>query len=44
MLKVGTRAPDFEAVRHNGETFRLSDHFGREPVVLYFLKASFGPL
>ena len=42
MLKVGTRAPDFEAVQHDGGTFRLSDHLGKQPVVLYFFTKAYG--
>ena len=44
MLKVGTQAPDFESVRHDGETFRLSEHLGRQPVVLYFHTGAFSIL
>ena len=44
MLKVGTKAPDFEAVRHDGETFRLSEQLSRQPVVLYFYIAASGIL
>ncbi len=35
LLKVGTKAPDFEAVDQDGKTVRLSDFKGK-PVVLYF--------
>ena len=44
MLKVGTKAPDFEAVQHDGETFRLSDNLARQPVVLYFYNGAYGLL
>ena len=44
MLKAGSRAPDFEAVQHDGGTFRLSEHFGRQPVVLYFHTGAFSIL
>lgn len=44
MLKVGTKAPDFEAVRHDGETFRLSDNLGKRPLVLYFYNGAYGLL
>ena len=37
MLKAGTRAPDFEAVQHDGEKFCFSDWRGDSPVVIYFL-------
>ncbi|MCL4314200.1 MAG: peroxiredoxin [Candidatus Thermoplasmatota archaeon] len=36
MLKVGEPAPDFEAYDQDGKKFKLSDHFKRNPVVLYF--------
>jgi len=35
LLKIGTKAPDFEAVDQNGKTVRLADFKGN-PVVLYF--------
>ena len=44
MLKVGTKAPDFEAVRHDGEKFRLSENLGKQPVVLYFYNGAYGLL
>ena len=35
LLKAGNPAPDFEAQTDRGETFKLSDLFGK-PLVLYF--------
>ena len=36
MLKIGDKAPDFEATLDDGATFRLTDHRGLTNVVLYF--------
>ncbi len=36
MLEVGCRAPDFELLDQDGEVVRLSDHHGRQHVVLFF--------
>jgi thioredoxin-dependent peroxiredoxin len=36
MLKVGETAPDFALNDENGETIRLSDYRGKQPVVLVF--------
>ena len=44
MLKAGTKATDFEAVRHDGETFRLSENLGRGPLALYFYTGAYGLL
>ena len=44
MLKVGTKAPDFEAVRHDEGIFRLSEELGKDPIVLYFYSGAFGLL
>ena len=41
MLKVGTRAPDFEAMQHDGEKFYFSDWRGDAAVVLYFYLENF---
>ena len=41
MLKTGTQAPDFEAVRHDGETFCFGDWRGDRAVVLYFYLKNF---
>ena len=41
MLKVGVEAPDFEAVRDDGETFHLSDWRGSKKVVLFFYLKDF---
>jgi peroxiredoxin Q/BCP len=35
-LKVGDKAPAFEAASHNGEVVKSADLYGRKPVVLYF--------
>ena len=42
MLEVGSKAPDFEAEMHDGETFRLSDNLGKRPVVIYFFTNAYG--
>jgi mycoredoxin-dependent peroxiredoxin len=42
-LKVGDPAPDFELKSHSGETFRLSDHKGKN-VVLAFYPFAFTPV
>lgn len=44
MLKVGTKAPDFEAIRHDQGVFRLSEELGHDPIVLYFYSGAFGLL
>ncbi len=36
MLKVGTKAPDFEAIDDSGNRFRLYDYVKKFHVVLYF--------
>ena len=41
MLKAGTRAPDFEAVQHDGEKFCFADWRGDRAVVLYFYLKNF---
>ena len=41
MLKAGTRAQDFEGVRHDGETFSFADWRGDRAVVLYFYLKNF---
>lgn len=35
-VEVGSLAPDFELPSQTGETVRLSDFVGKQPVVLYF--------
>jgi peroxiredoxin len=35
-LKVGDPAPDFELKSHGGETFRLSNHKGRNVVLAFY--------
>jgi peroxiredoxin Q/BCP len=39
MVKAGDIAPDFEALDHNGETFRLSNLRGRYVVLYFYPKA-----
>ena len=41
MLKVGTRAPGFEAMQHDGERFNFADWRGDRAVVLYFYLKNF---
>lgn len=41
MLKIGTPAPDFEAVTHEGRRLRLSDFRGKKSVVLFFYPRDF---
>jgi peroxiredoxin Q/BCP len=41
MLKVGTKAPMFEAPLDDGSTFRLADLAGDKNVVLYFYPKDF---
>ena len=41
MLRVGTRAPDFEAVRHDGKKVRFADWREDRAVVLYFYLKNF---
>jgi peroxiredoxin Q/BCP len=36
MLSIGAEAPDFTLACHTGEEVRLSDHRGRDNVVLVF--------
>ncbi len=43
MLREGTPAPAFDAALDNGDTFRLSDHRGRNNIVLYFYPKDFTP-
>ncbi|MCL4332187.1 MAG: peroxiredoxin [Candidatus Thermoplasmatota archaeon] len=35
-LQVGTNAPDFTLKDHDGRDFRLSEHVGKQEIVLYF--------
>lgn len=41
MLHVGQEAPDFSAIVHTGDQFRLSDYRGKKNVVLYFYPKDF---
>ncbi len=40
-LEVGDKAPDFELQASDGNTYRLSDFVGRQPVVVAFFPAAF---
>lgn len=40
MLKVGDKAPNFEAVNQHGDTVKLSDFAGKKLVVFFYPKAS----
>ncbi len=42
-VKVGTKAPDFEATNLEGETVKLSDWFGKEKLVVVFSRAHWCP-
>lgn len=39
LLAVGSRAPDFEALDHNGQRVRLRDFAGRTVVLWFYPKA-----
>lgn len=39
MLEVGQKAPEFEAVDHNGNRVRLSDLRGKKLVLWFYPKA-----
>lgn len=39
MLQTGIKAPDFEAVDHEGRTLRLSDLAGKRVVLWFYPKA-----
>jgi peroxiredoxin Q/BCP len=39
-LKVGDKAPNFEAKDHQGNTIKLSDYAGKKLVVFFYPKAS----
>jgi hypothetical protein len=41
MLKLGTAAPDFDAVLETGESFKLSDWAETKNVVIYFFPKAF---
>jgi peroxiredoxin len=38
LITPGERAPDFQLADTGGSLVRLSDYFGRKPVVLAFLR------
>ncbi len=39
-LKIGDKAPNFEALDQNGNTIKLSDYSGKKLVVFFYPKAS----
>ena len=41
VLKVGDKAPDFEAIDQEGNIFKLSSLIGRKNIVLYFYPKDF---
>src|SRR5262245_58302964 len=43
-LRVGQKAPDFDAVSSSGEPIRLSSFLGKKNVVLYFYPGDFTPV
>ncbi|HIG62286.1 MAG TPA: redoxin domain-containing protein [Gammaproteobacteria bacterium] len=43
MLKVGSKAPDFELSDQHGELIRLVDLVSMGPLMLYFYPADFTP-
>jgi peroxiredoxin Q/BCP len=42
MLEVGTQAPDFSMVAHDGSTVMLSELRGKKVVLWFYPKASTG--
>ena len=42
MLEVGTQAPDFSIVAHDGSTVRLSELRGKKVVLWFYPKANTG--
>lgn len=42
-LPLGTQAPDFVLNDADGQAFRLADHLGSQPVVLFFYPKDFTP-
>ncbi|WP_088342183.1 peroxiredoxin [Robiginitalea sediminis] len=42
-LAVGTPAPDFVLKDQEGKEFRLSDHLGERPIVVFFYPKDFTP-
>ena len=43
-VRTGDTAPTFELPHRPGETIDLTDHLGREPVVLLFIPLAFSPV
>ena len=39
-LKIGDKAPDFEATDNQGNTIKLSDYKGKKLVLFFYPKAS----
>lgn len=42
-LSIGTKAPDFTLEDQHGNSFTLSDHIGKAPVVVFFYPKDFTP-
>lgn len=42
-VSTGIKAPDFELKDANGISFRLSEHIGKSPIVLFFYPKDFTP-
>jgi cytochrome oxidase Cu insertion factor (SCO1/SenC/PrrC family) len=40
-LKVGDKAPKFEATDDEGKTWKSEDHVGKKPIVVFFYFADF---
>lgn len=42
-LQPGKKAPDFELPDQDGKPFRLSEHLGKDPLVVFFYPRDFTP-
>ncbi|MDG1573179.1 peroxiredoxin [Robiginitalea sp. M366] len=42
-LSIGSKAPEFTLQDQDGQTFRLSEHLGTQPVVVFFYPKDFTP-
>ena len=40
MLKIGSKAPDFELINQDGETVNISDFKGQKVLLWFYPKAS----
>jgi peroxiredoxin Q/BCP len=40
-VNVGDKPPDFQAKDDQGQTWKLSDHVGKKPLIVYFFPAAF---